>query len=115
MIGLCQRESSVHGAGPCPRGAGHRGECYWWLPWEGDAGWRVIVYSGQPYSRRRRCMGSFTSEPSIYDVNFLLKTLAPLRRREVARRSPASEPTPISRPVKVTMSPDMKGMVLIRG
>ena len=96
---LCLAVSSVHGAGPCPRRVGHAGECYWWIAWDGDAGWRVIVYSGDPYNRRRRCMGSFSAEPSTQDVAHLLRVISPLRKREVARRTPASEPEPSCTPV----------------
>lgn len=91
---LCKSfgHSKVVGAGPCPRARGHAGECYWWLAWEGDAGWRVIVYSGDAYNRQRRCKGSFIAEPDVRDVGHLLRVLSPLKKREVAKRTPASEP-----------------------
>jgi hypothetical protein len=98
--------SSVHGAGGCPRAAGHEGDCYWWLPWEdGTGAWRVIVYSGEPQRRRRRCKGVFVDEPRLSDVARLLRTIAPMKRREVARRTPVSEPAlHAPRPMRVGRS-----------
>lgn len=98
MKGLCGLEASVLGSGGCPRQAGHGGECYWWLAWSGDAGWRVIVYSGTAYNRRRRCKGAFTSEPDIRDIAHLLRVLSPLKKREVARRTAESERQPRCKP-----------------
>lgn len=90
----CGRESVVHNAGGCPRYAGHSGECYWWLSWSSAGAWRVIVYSGDPRTRRRRCRGVFTAEPELEDVNQLVRTIAVLRKRELARCTPESEPQP---------------------
>lgn len=110
---LCGHPSDVYGAEPCPREAGHAGEHYWSLPWEEGSCWRVIVYSGAPYDRRRRCAGVFTAEPRAADIARLLRTIAPLRRAEVARRTPVSEPALVSTPLYP--KPDMRGMVLVRG
>lgn len=111
---LCGQPSSVHGAGACPRGWGHRGDHYWYLPWEDGRCWRVIVYSGEPYERERRCAGTFSAEPRAEDVAHLLRTIAPLRQLEVARRTPASEPpAPVS--TQLYPRPSLRGMVLVRG
>lgn len=89
----------MHGARGCPRAKDHAGPCYWWIAWEEPACWRVIVYSGEPGERRRRCRGSFIGKPEMRDVNRLLLTLAPVKRMEVARRRPRSEPEPAVRPL----------------
>lgn len=69
-------------------------------PWEDEQGiWRAIVYSGEPYDRQRRCTGAFTDPPTLEDVARLLQVIAPLKKREVARRTPVSEPMPRFRPV----------------
>ncbi len=57
--------------------------------------WHIVVYSGPVEERRRRCRGAFTHEPTIFEVNRLLRTLAPIKRLEIARRTPASEPEPV--------------------
>lgn len=86
---LCGRPARVHGAKGCPRRDGHRGEHYWWIPFEVGE-WRVVVYAGEPKERRRVCRGVFTEQPSSQDVYRLMQTLGRveavrLKRREHAR------------------------------
>lgn len=104
---LCRRKSGVYGAGVCPRAHGHSSECYWFISWQDGRGiWHAIVYSGPPAGRRRRCRGTFTEKPGPILVNRLLRTLAPIKRLEVARRTPASEPAPVHAiPLRVDCTP----------
>lgn len=96
---LCEHESGVYGAMPCPREAGHRGDHFWVLKWEfgGVDGWgcpddwRVLVFSGTPYDRRLRCRGRFTAEPELADVNFLLVALVAAHERQERMRRRALE------------------------
>lgn len=112
MTGLCGLEPKVRNTGGCPRQAGHDGECYWWLAWEDGEGWRVIVYSGKPTGRRKRCKGRFTEKPDVRDVAHLLHVLSPLKKQEVARRTPDSEPPP-SDPDPFRLTPDGGKLVLV--
>ncbi len=95
---LCNAPTVVEGACPCPREKGHTGEHYWWLTWEiGPGHWKAVVYSGEPQERRRRCRGRFSAAPDAADVHMLILTVAPLKRAEVAARTPHSEPPPLVR------------------
>lgn len=101
---LCRKPTDVHGAHGCPRQQGHGGEHYWWLEWDGDdSRWHVLVYSGAAQGRRRRCKGTFSERPTAPDVHKLLKTVSTLKKREIARRTPESEPYPASRSLSVEM------------
>jgi hypothetical protein len=80
-VALCRTPSIVHGAGACPREAGHPGEHFWWIPFILGESWRVVVYSGDPYDRVTRCRGAFVREPDCGDVFWLLNLIAELRRR----------------------------------
>lgn len=115
---ICGRDPlpPVHGAQGCPRKAGHKGPCYWTIAWEEESGlFRVIVYSGPPEERRKRCKGVFSGPPSALDVHALLETLSPIRKREIGRRTPQSEPEPIERAVPVIVpDPVDPGMVRIK-
>lgn len=96
---LCRHDSGIHGALPCPREAGHRGEHFWVIAWEhgGPSGWgiptdwRVVVFSGSVDDRRRRCRGRFTSRPALEDVNLLLVTLIRAHERQQRLRARALE------------------------
>jgi hypothetical protein len=113
---ICLRDPlpPVHGARGCPREAGHSGPHYWWLPWEDESGrWRVVVYSGPPEERVKRCRGVFWGEPTNADVNRLLQSIARIRRREISRRTPASEPPPLERSLNVELRPYGKGMMAV--
>lgn len=113
MTELCNAPTAVDGAQPCPRARGHVGEHYWWLTWEvGPRNWPAIVYSGEPEERRRRCRGRFLAVPDAGDVYLLLLTISPLKKRELARRTRASEPHGVSRPVKLQRLDS--GLVLAR-
>jgi hypothetical protein len=80
---LCGHPTDVEGARPCPREAGHGGDHYWWIPFEAfDRCWKVVVYSGPPKERVRRCRGTFVSEPDGFDVLWLLQLISRLRERE---------------------------------
>ena len=100
-VRTCGTLSEVHGAEPCPREPQHPGEHFWWVPWQLGHGWRVIVYSGTPYSRVRRCAGGFTSEPTSSDVLELLHRLNLARQRERTIREQAlANPVPIVPPTE---------------
>lgn len=102
---LCWRSSDVHGAHDCPRKWGHEGPCYWWLDWEaGDGRWCVMVYSGEAQGRQRRCKGTFSAPPNARDVHKLLRTISPLKKLEIAHKTPVSEPQPHSRPLQLVVS-----------
>lgn len=99
---LCGHDCGIHGAEPCPRAAGHSGDHLWWLCFEIDCTYHVIVYSGtNAYERRKRARGRFSDPPDITAVRHLLEQLSPLRRRELDRRTPVSEPEPPYQAVRV--------------
>lgn len=115
MSALCNAPAAVEGAYGCPRTKGHQGVCYWWLAWEvGYKNWQAIIYSGEPYERRRRARGRFSAPPDASDIHMLLLTLEPLRKREQARRTPHSAPQPTSRPVRLERLPGT-GLAVVRG
>jgi hypothetical protein len=105
-VKLCRLPTDVHGAHSCPRQWRHDGPCYWWLEWKGeDSRWHVMVYSGLAEDRRKRCKGTFAERPTAPDVHGLLKVVSTLKKRQVARRTPQSEPEPVTLPVRYEFSP----------
>ena len=84
---LCRAPSKVVGAELCPREAGHRGPCYWWIPFCIGQTWHVLVYSGEPYDRVGRARGRFCDVPTMRDVADLLETVGDIRAREAERRA----------------------------
>jgi hypothetical protein len=67
--------------------------------------WHVMVYSGLAEERRKRCKGTFSDRPTALDVHRLLKVVSPLKKRQVVRRTPESEPEPASQPVGIIIFP----------
>lgn len=113
-MNACGKVSGLHGAEPCCRPRGHRGDHVWWITWEEHRCWKISVYTGLPPHRVKRYRGRFVKRPSERDVMRLISAIERAKKRErkmiaaarAAEPAVQEEPWPLPPPAHVPLTAD---------